>query len=373
MLRVLHGPVNVGNQPWMLSRHERALGLQSDLVVSFGTWLQYPADRCLATPGESRWKTLWRRFCFGAMAPFHYHVLHLYFGQSFHSWGERKLASLFRYLDVRLARTLGRKVFMTLQGCDVRLSAESNRRNLVSMCQPGHCVQFSACRASLDAQRRRIIARLLPHCDRIFVLNPELAHFVPGAVFLPYANFDVHAVEPRWPKTEGPITLLHAPTDGGIKGTPRILQAVDTLKKRWPIELLLVQNLPHAEAVKLYHRADLVIDQVLAGWYGGFAVEAMALGKPVACYLRTEDFDCLPPRMRQELPLVAVNYHSLEDDLEAALQRRLLWPEWGRRSRQFVLRWHNPRSIAQAMVEAYRHPHSVFHFEPAGEERACAA
>ena len=50
-MRVLHGPVNVGNQPWVLSRAERALGINSDVVVSYGTWLEYPADRVLTAWG----------------------------------------------------------------------------------------------------------------------------------------------------------------------------------------------------------------------------------------------------------------------------------------------------------------------------------
>jgi hypothetical protein len=159
---------------------------------------------------------------------------------------------------------------------------------------------------------------------------------------------------------DGPIRLLHAPTDEAIKGTPFILEAVERLRSRWPIELLLVRGVQHAEALQMYRRADLVIDQVLAGWYGGFAVEAMALGKPVACYLRRADLVHVPPEMRAELPLLPLRPHHLEEDLEALLRRRAEWPEWGRRARQFVLRWHNPALIAAAMVRAYRDPASRF-------------
>ena len=31
----------------------------------------------------------------------------------------------------------------------------------------------------------------------------------------------------------------------------------------------------------MYAQADLVVDQVLIGWYGALAVETMAMGKPV--------------------------------------------------------------------------------------------
>ena len=51
-MRVLHGPVNVGNQPWVLSRYERLLGAQSDVVVNYSTWLGYQVDRCLSEYAE---------------------------------------------------------------------------------------------------------------------------------------------------------------------------------------------------------------------------------------------------------------------------------------------------------------------------------
>ncbi|MGY4472620.1 hypothetical protein ACVILL_000034, partial [Bradyrhizobium sp. USDA 3364] len=46
-MKILHGPVNVGNQPWVLSRAERQLGASSDVVVRNDTWLGYSADRML--------------------------------------------------------------------------------------------------------------------------------------------------------------------------------------------------------------------------------------------------------------------------------------------------------------------------------------
>jgi hypothetical protein len=362
MLRVLHAPVNVGNHPWVLSRHERALGLRSDLIVSYGTWLKYPADRFLSEAPPTTWASQLRQSLFGLSAALRYDVLHFYFGRSFFSWTkDRRLPGAF--LDARLARLLGRKVFMTLQGCDARLSDRNSERNEITMCHLGRCGAAAVCRQTLDAERRRLIERVLPLCDRVFVLNPDLAHDVPGATFLPYANVDVEAHVPIRPRTDGPIRLLHAPSDEAIKGTRFIMEAVERLKQRWPIELILVRGLPHAEALKLYGQADLVIDQLLAGWYGGFAVEAMALGKPVACYLRDADLMSLPAAMRGDLPLLRVAYPTLERDLELLLQQRSRWPEWGEVARAYVLRWHHPRRLAAAMVRAYCEPGSPFELD----------
>jgi hypothetical protein len=357
-MKVLHGPVNVGNQPWVLSRYERAFGVESELVVNFNTWLDYRVDRCLGEVGIRTPRTVLRRLAFGLTAPFRYDVIHCYFGLSFLSWHDFGPPNSIWFADVKIARALGRKLFMTLQGCDVRISAESAARNRFTPCHEGHCQAVSTCRAILDERRRSLVDRVLPYFDRVLVLNPELVHFAPQAQFVPYCSVDIDAFTPFWPGTRGPIRIVHAPSDPGIKGSKLIVEAVERLKKRYPIEFTLVQGLRHAEALELYRKADLVIDQVLAGWYGGLAVETMAMGKPVACYIRENDLGCLPEEMRQSLPIVRVSPDTLETDLEHVLEQRTEWPEWGRRARDFVVRWHHPRKLAEAMVRAYRDPGS---------------
>jgi glycosyltransferase involved in cell wall biosynthesis len=360
MLRVLHGPVNVGNQPWVLSRLERECGVRSDLVVNYNTWLGYSADKILTPLSRGSTGDRFRRLAFGLMAPLRYDVLHFYFGLSFLCWNDYGLRNRLWFKDVELARRLGRKLFMTLQGCDVRLSDRSAARNKYTPCSQGHCQAKGTCVATLDSERRRLIKEVLPRFDRVFVLNPELVHDVPGAVFMPYASVDVERFTPSSRGGGDRVKILHAPSDPAIKGSEYIIAAVERLKARYPIDFVLVKGLPHSEAIKLYAQADLVIDQTLAGWYGGFAVETMAMGKPVACYIRQEDLGFIPAAMAAELPLVRITPATLEADLEAALERRDEWPSWGRRSRDYVLRWHNPRSIAEAMVRAYRDPRSRF-------------
>ncbi len=54
-------------------------------------------------------------------------------------------------------------------------------------------------------------------------------------------------------------------------------------------EFTLVEGLHREEAKRLYERADLFVDQLILGWYGGVAVELMALGKPVIAHIRPGD------------------------------------------------------------------------------------
>jgi hypothetical protein len=372
-MKVLHGPVNVGNQPWALSRAERRLGIASDLVVRSGTWLNYPADKTLSRDGSSFLEIAVRSILFGLGVPWKYDVLHFYFGQTFLSPGRSffknplvgRICDYFSTIDLRAAKLLGRKTFMTLQGCDARLAGEGNRRNDWTMCATGRCSLYQTCIEALDARRRYMIDEVLPFFDRVFYLNPELGHAVPEGQFLPYASVEIEKFDVNLPSTEGRPKIVHAPSDGRIKGTSMILDALQQLGSRYDFELILVEKKTHAEALALYRSADIAIDQILAGWYGGFAVEMMAMGKPVVCYIREQDMKFVPKDMRDDMPILEVDPGRLVDDLAAILERRAEWQALGERSRRYVERWHNPDTIARAMLAAYRSPDSTFVLAPA--------
>lgn len=355
-LRVVHGPCNVGNLPWVLSGAMQKLGHHSKVVVNYSTWLGYPADVVVGNYAEATWANASRRLATGLRQPLANDVLHYYFGRSFMSWEDLGGFNRFPFADMRLAKQLGRTVVMTYQGCDARLAGQSNQRNEVTPCAPEACSAFATCVSSIDASRKQTIQTVDDLADLVLYVNPELGHFLPRGHFLPYGNVDVEAIVPEArPANQKPV-LLHAPSDPAIKGTQAIVQALDALKTEFDFELQLVKGVPHAEAMTLYRRADLLIDQVLAGWYGGLAVELMAMGIPAACYLRDSDLHLLPAPMRQALPVQNIDPRRLVDDLRALLSRRAEWPELGRRSREFVMRWHHPGKLASVLLAAYRDP-----------------
>lgn len=366
-MRILHGPANVGNQPWTLSRAERALGHKSDVVQNYGTWIGYPADRTLSEYARNTRKAHFARSLFSLLAPFRYQVIHYSFGRSFMLWDDfgmvlgRSPEEDHKALrDVRLARRLGRRLVMTLQGCDARQADVSHRLNAVTMCKPDGCPAFAACSSGIDVTRRAMIDTLLPLMDRVFFLNPEIGHMLGAsgarAEFLPYANVDVMSETVTLPAPGRRPRILHAPSNGGIKGTPLILAALERLKSRFDFEMILVENTPHAEAMKLYRSADLAIDQVLAGWYGGFAVELMAMGKPVAAYIREEDRRFVPQAMWNDMPILKIDPRTLDDDLARILSEPEKLIAVGERSRAYAERWHDPLKAARALTAVYRDP-----------------
>jgi hypothetical protein len=360
-LRILHGPVNIGNQPWTLSRAERALGCKSEVVQNYGTWIGYPADRTLSELGKDTPEARAARQEFLEWAPIHYDVIHYYFGRSFALWDDLGMAfgqpegdkrSLIQ--DVLLAKQFGRRVFMTLQGCDARIAGRSNAINTHTPCAEGRCRFFANCIEKVDSQRLAMIEALLPMMDRVFYLNPELGHFVSNGQFLPYGNVDVMASPVLPPRTSGRPRIVHAPSDGATKGTSAILAALAALKSRFDFELLLVEGKPHAEAMEIYKSADIAIDQILYGWYGGFAVELMAMGKPVMCHIRESDLKFVPAAMREDMALLNIHPESLIDDIASILSERTKWVDWSQKSIDYVRKWHNPELIAGFLIDSYR-------------------
>jgi hypothetical protein len=174
---------------------------------------------------------------------------------------------------------------------------------------------------------------------------------------MPYASVDLGEWRPTVAaNTQGPLRIVHAPSSRGVKGTRYLVEAVEHLRSNGlAIELLLVENMSRGAARALYERADLAVDQLLAGWYGGFAVEAMALGKPVVAYIREPDLAFLPPAMREELPVINANPGTIAAVLaEIAKKGRAFLATAGAQARAYVQRWHNPATVAAALLADYR-------------------
>ena len=149
-----------------------------------------------------------------------------------------------------------------------------------------------------------------------------------------------------------PLRLIHAPNHRNLKGTDHIIKAVKELQQEGlAIDLAIVEGISNAQIPARIQAADVVIDQLVLGWYAMFALEGMALGKPVVCHLRQDFVDLytgaglLEPG---ELPLIDATVLTLKDTIRhlASLPRREL-REIGLRSRAFVERHHSIQAVGE--------------------------
>jgi hypothetical protein len=374
---VLHVPANIGANPQGLVAAERELGLVSRSVLFErnpyyeGGEVLWPDDPNILVRELHRARLLLR-----ALREFD--VVHFNFGMTIappwvppgaappdqHDVLARRIWRMYTRLveqrDLPLLARAGKGIAVTFQGDDAR-QADVLRglgRGWVDEAPAGHYLPAS------DAHKRLRIARFDRWAGNIYALNPDLLRVLPErARFMPYGHVDPRNWTPV-PSPEGePIRIGHAPTNRGVKGTAHVIEAVGLLQAEGlPVELLLVEGVPNDEARRVYERAHVLVDQVLVGWYGGLAVELMALGKPVVCCLREDDVRLLPAEMQAQIPIVRADPKSLAD----VLRRLVTAPrgeleELGRRGRAYVERWHDPLRIAaglkgdyEAMVAAVR-------------------
>ena len=369
-LRVLHCPHGIAGNPQQIARAERDLGLDSRSIMFTAHAFGYPADETLMQPGQSkfalerhRWRLLWR-----AIRDFD--VIHFNFGTTIMPTPNDHIppgypapiravyngyARLLHLRDLPLLKRLGKGIAITYQGDDARQGDYCLSHFEITYAPEVEEGYYSP---ASDAQKRRDIAYVAQYADRIYALNPDLLHMLtPNAEFLPYASVDPREWQPieTTKRADQPLTVLHAPSHRGVKGTAYILAAVERLQAEGiPVELLLIENMQHAEARKAYERADVLIDQLLGGWYGGLAVELMALAKPVICYLREGDLGFLPADMRADLPIINATPNTIYEVLKLwVTTRRGELPELGHKSRAYVERWHDPLKIAARLKVDY--------------------
>jgi glycosyltransferase involved in cell wall biosynthesis len=151
---------------------------------------------------------------------------------------------------------------------------------------------------------------------------------------------------------ERPLRVVHAPNHRQFKGTSYLEDAVAQLRAEGiAIELVLVEKVPNKQALDIYRSADLVFDQCLIGFHGYFALEAMALGKPVMCFIRHPERYLLHA---DECPIINTHLSTLREDLRHMVEIRGELEGIGRRSREYVENYFSIEAFAGRLANAYR-------------------
>jgi len=249
-----------------------------------------------------------------------------------------------RYCDARVFKSLGSKVIAEAWGSDVRLPELERERN----------PYYVAVGERDDRARESMSVWAEITAGHVVTFDPGLADYLKlyfADVHRVPQRVDTQRLVPQYPDPESKEPLLvHAPSNPVVKGTEVIRTVVTRLRKRgFPLRYVELQQRPHSEVLEALASADLVIDQIRLGTHGVFALEAMALGKPVVCYIRED----LRPQYPADLPIINANPDTLEDVLAEWLRAGQQRYELGRKSRQYVERVHDYRIVANRLVEVY--------------------
>jgi len=305
-MRVTHCPVNTAGIPWANVVALRERGVDARLVV-FNRYRLHPeADVDLHRRGGlvRQQLTQWRALA--QLLP-ETDVFHFYFG----------LTLVPKSLQFPLLRAFRKKSVYHFLGSDIRG-------------KPPEGLEWS----------RRAGARVVGSYDAV--------RWVPDAHVIP-PGIDVQAISPTPPSDRERPVVLHAPSSRARKGTEHVVAACEGLD----CELEIVEGLDHREAFERYRRADIIVDQLNAGWYGVFAIEAMALGKPVVTFLHEEAVRRTEEAFGLDVPIVGATKESLRDMLrplvESPEERRCV----GAASRAYAEEVHDVRRMADRLLALY--------------------
>jgi glycosyltransferase involved in cell wall biosynthesis len=329
-VRIVHLPTGTGGHPLGLSRAERELGFRSDVIDFTPAYMSYHADRVFDIADRSAAARAAVRLRFIAEAVRRYDVFHFNAGAPGIALRTRRGV----FTELPLLKRLGKTVVVTWQGCDVRPRAACR------WCERPECV-------TQDPWRAAGAKAMLKYADRGVFINPDLGRYLPGATFLPYASVDVAAIDAQPLPDRQTVVVAHAPTNPRVKGTPHVVAAVERLRADGlDVELDLITGVTNREAMERIARADVLVDQLHIGWYGGVAVEAMALGRPVVCFIEESENP-----YGAALPLVRANPTTVKDVLAELLADRRRRASAAAAGRSFVLREHDPRAIVRRYYE----------------------
>lgn len=331
-MKVLHLPTEIAGQVNLSARGLREIGVESYNTTRpnpFG----YPVD---IDPHIT-----WAPFLKDTRDPF----LFFRWVNEFDLFHFHKSSYLPFGIDVKLLQKKHIPFVVEFWGSDIRLYDLERKRN-------PYFVGDNA-----DNQKRKL-ARLKfwsENTDEVIFSDHSADIFLKPyfpKIHIVGQRVDTDLYTPNYPS---PVTvspkILHAPSVKATKGTEYVHQAiVDLQGAGLDFEYIEVSGVSHKEAVQMYSQADIIIDQLTTGSHGVFACEAMALGKPVICYILDE----LLPTYPSGFPIVNANPDTIKQVLEELICSPEKRYEIGMKSRKYAEQVHDIRLVAQKLLEIYR-------------------
>jgi len=305
-LRVTHCPVNIAGIPWQNVQALRRKGVDARLVVFNRLKLHPEADVVLGRSGGFARKQATQWAALVRLLP-RTDVFHFYFG----------LTLVPKSVQFPILRALRKKSVFHYLGSDIRGKTPDDL-----------------------AYGKRAGVEIVGSFDAL--------RWVPEAEMIP-PGLDLRPFTPVPPSDRERPVVVHAPSNRAKKGTEHVIAACEQL----PVELDIVEGVPHEEARERYARADIAVDQLNAGWHGIFALEAMALGKPVLCHLKPDVVEQAERHYGTNVPLVPTTKETLAQDLAPLVSSPSRRREIGAASRAYVEQVHDVDAIADRLLDLY--------------------
>ena len=321
-MKILHLPHNVCGIPAQISSAFRSIGYKSDVMQFYDSVFdQAGADVTLfESKVEQPYKRHLKLVSYFCKALYYYDIFQFHTRATFFDKG----------LDTKIFKLLRKKYYIYHHGSDVI----GNNNYL----------------------------KHVPHSKNakaIFISTPDLYSYVPHSAILVRQAISIEYLN-RFRKrksfydhTKSPIVITHAIASKKVyrsKGTDIIVDAISILKKKgFNIDFRFFIGHEHELLVEQISTSDLHIDQMCIGWYGTISAEAMALGVPTVCYIKSS-----LKKYLMGCPIIEANKLNLVKTIEETILNVELRKKLSKKSIEFACSTHSKESIANNMLKIYQ-------------------
>ena len=334
-MKIMHGMREVAGQAYYSVKGLRDNGYDAKLILWDESPLHYPYDECMKMVQEKKYMYpiyAIRVFFNFIKCSFKYDTYHFHFGHSLLPWN----------LDLPFLKLLKKNIFFEFHGSDVRQESIAYRMNHY----------WREVGLTNEEKLRTRMLKLGKYAKAFIVHDDELLPHFPAELqpFVVPLRIEPDKFEPKYPDPEKKtVTIVHAPSNRGVKGTSHVHKAIENLKKKYDIEYILVENMTQEDAFKEYRKADIIVDQILGGTYGVFAIEAMGMGKPVLTYIT----DSMQKNLPEELPIVSASPLTIESELERLINDGKLRHDLGVAGRKYIETYHDCKKNGKIIGRIY--------------------
>jgi glycosyltransferase involved in cell wall biosynthesis len=144
--------------------------------------------------------------------------------------------------------------------------------------------------------------------------------------------------------------MVHAPSNKCKKGTEALQEVLGQLRGSYDCDFKLMHEMARPEALAMIAQSDIFLDQFTIGAEGLASHEAMALGKPVVCFIKNS----LQARYPPSLPIVMADQPGLGAAITGLLKDGRRRRELGMRGREYMETFHDAHKVAHELVDIYQ-------------------
>lgn len=350
MSRFSTRPIDVGIGPDTLINnvyHKKAVlecGYSAETFVFQSNYITREFDICC---GPGVLIRFFAPYVFFLRALFRYKVLMMYF-----TGGSLRSKKILRWFEPIFYKAANVKTVLMPFGTDVQAMQRSSNlyfKHAMTKDYPELAPLYNATQRRVDRWTQRA-DWIISGCEWVDYMH----HW--DTLLLSHICIDLQSIPANGaPRTSGTFKILHAPNHLAQKGTAALMKACEDLKQEGlDLELVVLRKVPNTEVRQAIQNADLVADQFVIGWYAMFAIEAMAMKKPVLCYLRNDLIDLYRRAnliAEDEIPILNTSLPQIASSIKWAYQNRNALKRLGEKGREFVGKHHSVQRMSQVFSD----------------------